>query len=190
MINQHQTIRDNIAKYNKLNKLADFLIPLIGDKKEVKIADIGSGAYSIIGHFLDSVEVKMYHSDNQDFTDFWRKYKATPLINIEDQDMENLGYKDDFFDIVHSANALDHTHNAYKAVKEMIRVCKPGGYVYIDCHLDQMNTGHKHYWNAKEDGTFSNGTDTFSLKQLGFEVSFVDNGGESRYNRIIAILKK
>lgn len=190
MLNQYQTVKNNIEKFNKLSPLVDYLIPLIEEKREVKILDVGSGAYSIIGHYLDEIKVDITHCDNQDFSGFWKKYEATPLIPIEYQDMEKLTYPDESFDIVHSANALDHTRDALAAVKELIRVCKTGGWVYIDCHLDQLNTGHKHYWNAKGDGTFENGTDKFDLKEFGFGIQFIDNGGESRYNRIIATLQK
>lgn len=190
MLNQRQTVIDNIERYNKFNPLADFLIPLIGNKKEVKIADIGSGAYSKIGRYLNGIEVTVFSSDNQDFTEFWKKYKATPLYEIEYQDMENLIYEDNYFDIVHCANALDHTEDALAAVKEMIRVCKPGGWVYIECNLFQLNTGHGHKWNANAHGVFTNKTRLFDLKNFGFEIKFIDNGGEARYNQIIATLQK
>ena len=44
-----------------------------------------------------------------------------------------------------------------------------------------------HYWDAKEDGRFVNETEEFNLKDLGFEIEYIDNGGERRYNQIIAI---
>ena len=160
------------------NPLVECLIPLVGDKKEVKVADIGSGPSSRIGRFLDGVEIKVYPSDKQGFK------------GIESQDMEKLTYHDNFFDIVYCSNALDHTKDALSAVKEMIRVCKSGGWVYIECWLDQLSTGYKHYWNAKEDGVFMNGTNIFDLKDFGFQIKFIDNGGERRYNRIIATLQK
>lgn len=190
MLNQHQTIRDNIAKWNKPNPLADFLIPFIGDKKYVTILDIGSGAYSVIGNYLDGVTIDLKLCDTQDFTSFWEKYNAKPFLPVHNQDMENITYPDNIFDIVCCINALDHTNDALKAVKEMIRVCMPGGYVYIDCHLDQLDTGHKHKWNAKSDGVLTNKKESFDLKDLGFKINFVDNGGESRYNKIIAIFQK
>lgn len=190
MLNQHQTIRDNIAKYNKPNPLADFLIPFIGDKKEVMILDVGSGAYSIIGHYLDGVRVIIHHIDNQDFKDFYKKYNVIPLVAIKQDDMEDLNFPSNMYDIVTCINALDHTNDALGAVEEMIRVCKSGGYVYIDCHLDQKETGHKHKWNAKEDGTFESSSSRFNLKDYGFEVKYIDNGGERRYNRVVAIYQK
>lgn len=171
-------------------RLVDYLIPLIGDKKEVKIADIGSGPIPKTGQYLEDVKVTIYSSDKQDFVAAWQKHNIDPPPKVEYQDMEKLTYPDDFFDIVHCVNALDHTRNALAAVKEMVRVCKPGGWVYIDCNLDQKDTGYKHFWNAKEDGTFTNYADTFDLKDFGFTIKYIDNGGERRYNQIIATLKK
>ena len=190
MLNQHKTIRDNIERFNKPLPLVEYLVLLVGDKKDVKIADIGSGPFSTIGRYLTGVKIEIYPSDQQDFTGFWKKYKVSPMFPIEYQNMENLTYPDEFFDIVHCTNALDHTINALEAVKEMLRVCKTGGWIYIDCSLDQLSTGYKHYWNTKEDGVFVNKTDKFDLKDFGFKIKFIDNGGESRYNRIIATFKK
>ena len=177
-------------KFNKALPLVDYLLPLIGDKKEVKIADIGSGPFSVIGSYLPEIKVEIYHSDKQDFSDFWEKRQLTSVISVEYQDMEKLTYQDNFFDIVHCFNALDHTKNAMEAVREIIRVCKVDGWVYINCALDQLSTGYGHKWNAKEDGTFTNNRDKFDLKEFGFEIKFIDKGGESRHNEIIATLKK
>jgi|SRR3990167_5935846 len=171
-------------------RLVDYLIPLVEDKKEVKVADIGCGPIPKTGQYLKGVNVTIYSSDKQDFTDTWIKYNIDPPPNVEYQDMEKLSYPNEFFDIVHCVNALDHTRHALAAVKEMIRICKTGGWVYIDCNLDQKDTGYKHFWNAKEDGTFTNNIDTFDLKDFGFTIKYVDNGGERRHNQIIATLKK
>ena len=184
-------LQAKIKKFNRRLPLNDYLIPLIGDKKEVKIADLGSGPLSTIGQYLDGVKVEVYPSDRYSFKDFWKRYKTTPLFQIEIQNMEKLTYEDSFFDIVHCVNALDHTVNALDAVKEMIRVCKIGGWVYIDCALyQQTEQGHKHYWDAKEDGTFANQTNEFNLKDFGFKIQFIDNKGERQYNHIIATLQK
>jgi SAM-dependent methyltransferase len=178
--------KQKMAHFNQMLPLAPHLIPLVGDKKAVKIADVGSGPYPINGQTLEGVEVETYCMDQQDFGYFYEKYGVTPTHKIEVQNMENLTYEDAFFDIVQSINALDHTRDALKALNEMIRVTKPGGYVYIDCHLIQKtNRGHNHQWDALEDGKFTNGTDTFDLKDLGFEVKFIDNGGERQFNQII-----
>ena len=67
--------------------------------------------------------------------------------------MEKLTYKDEMFDIVHCANALDHCVDPFKALKEMYRVCKPGGWIYL---RHAINSGKKerysmqHQWNIQK----------------------------------------
>ena len=141
-----------------------------------KVADIGSGPVSRLELDIKGSETLEIHSSDSGGYD-----------DVEYQDMENLSYEDNSFDIVHCRNALDHTKNAQKALEEMIRICKPGGTVFIKCWLDQKDTGYKHYWNAKEDGTFEGG---FSLKDYGFKIHYVNHGGERRYNYIEATLEK
>lgn len=191
MINQHKTIKENIAKYNKPNPLADFLKPFIVGKKKVCIIDVGSGPYSVIGSYSEDVDVDLILMDNQDFTSFWNKYNFKPYLPVEIGDMEKMDDPSNWFDVVVCINALDHTNDAQKAVEEMIRVCKPGGYVYIDCHLDQADTGHKHKWNVKSDGCIVDKKGMrFGLEDYGFEIKYIDNGGERRYNHIVAVLQK
>lgn len=177
-------------KFNQPLPLSDYFLPLIGDKKEVKIVDIGSGPFSTIGSYLPGVKVDITHCDRQDFAYFWEKRQMASVISVEVQNMERLTYSDESFDIVHCFNALDHTRNAREAVREMIRVCRPGGWVYINCALNQLDTGYRHYWNAKEDGVFDNKVEKFDLKDFGFEIKFVDKGGETRHNEIIVTLQK
>lgn len=100
-----------------------------------------------------------------------------------------LTYKDGTFDLVMCINALDHTPDAQTALEELIRVSK--GTVYIDCALIQHTTSGKgHYWDMKENGTMTNGTDAFSLKDYDFEIELIDNKMERRYNHVVAILEK
>lgn len=105
------------------------------------------------------------------------------------EDMEDLTYPDNFFDLVVCINALDHTKDAYKALRELKRVAKH--WVYIDCALIQKTTSGKgHYWDMLETGLMTNGRESFSLKHYGFDIEFIDNGMERRYNHVIATLKK
>lgn len=154
------------------------LIPIVGDKQRVNVLDVGSGPYGLtLCEFANGLHIEVVPVDRRDF------------LGIIKQNMESLVFIDDSFDIVQCINALDHTKNARKAVEEMIRVAKDA--VYIDCNLDQHSTtGGWHYWDAQQDGTFKNETDSFDLKDYGFKINFINNGGKSRYNRIIATLEK
>lgn len=154
------------------------VLALTPDKDRIVVADVGCGPYSFDKvKFTNGLEVAFCPIDRKDFP------------GIEVQDMENLPYIDGTFDGVQCINALDHTPNAEQALKELIRISND--WVYIDLNLIQHTTSGKgHYWDALEDGTLTNGTDSFNLKNYGFEIKNIDFGGERRYNQIIATLIK
>ena len=180
------------SEINKHSPLIPELVPLVEGKKEVRIADIGSGPFLTIGDVVEGVDVRVYPMDSNraSYEAFWKEFGGEPMFPVDIQNMEKLTCENDFFDITVSMNALDHTRDALSAVKEMIRVTKPGGWVYIKCWLDQMDTGYRHFWNAKEDGKFFSKNSSFDLKDLGFDITYTDTGGERRYSYIVAKLKK
>ena len=47
------------------------------------------------------------------------------------QDAQALSYPTDFFDVVLSVDVIEHVQDCRKAVREMSRVCKPGGFVIV-----------------------------------------------------------
>lgn len=105
------------------------------------------------------------------------------------QDMEWISFDDDIFEGVMCINALDHTKDAQKALEELIRVAED--WVYINCNLDQKTTsGRGHHWDAKKDGTFTNGTDSFNLTDYGFTLHNITFGGDRRYDQVIGVLEK
>lgn len=46
-------------------------------------------------------------------------------------DAQNLFFRDNWFDIVYSLNAFEHIPNPEKALREAIRVTRPGGMIYL-----------------------------------------------------------
>lgn len=154
------------------------LIELAGDKPVIEVLDLGCGpnavsaAYCVKGLFIKFIPMDK------------RPYKG-----VIQGDMENLNLRNKVVDGVQCINALDHTPNAKKALEEMIRVARD--WVYIDLNLIQHTTSGKgHYWDALEDGTLTNGKESFNLKDYGFKIKNIKFGGEKRYDQIIAVLKK
>lgn len=191
VIHKRGRTRTNLLKHNKALPLADFLVPFVGNRGQARILDVGSGPFSIIGSYLPGVNLEIHHCDKNDFVDFWNTQELEQFVPIEVQNMEALTYDNESFDIVCCINALDHTKNAKKAVEEMVRVCKIGGWVYINCSLDQHSSlGGWHYWDAKADGRMEGPRGSFALGDMGFGIQFVDEGGETRYNKMIATLQK
>lgn len=139
-------------QFNRELYLLDYFAPLIGDKKEVAIAELGSGMFCSIGSLWKTAKVNIYPSDAlaDEFNQILKEAGIEPLIPVVKEDMENLTYPDNFFDIVHCVNALDHTTNPLKAIKEMYRVVKPGGYIYLR-HFVNVGENERyaglHMWN-------------------------------------------
>lgn len=56
-------------------------------------------------------------------------------------DAENIPYSDNTFDVVYSWGVIHHSPNTEKALKELVRVCKPNGEIkFMVYHLDSVNT--------------------------------------------------
>jgi SAM-dependent methyltransferase len=143
--------------FNHAFELPDYFSPMIGDKKEVWIADVGAGVISTTGNTWKTAKVHLYPSDFfwDEYKEFYKLWKIEQFIPMEKQDMENLTYKDEMFDIVHCANALDHCVDPYKALKEMYRVCKVGGWIYLRHIPDEglkLRYSMQHQWNITKEG--------------------------------------
>jgi len=59
-----------------------------------------------------------------------KKYKFKNLT-FKKQNVLNINYKKNQFDIVHCNGVLHHTTNLEKGIREIIRICKPHGFIYL-----------------------------------------------------------
>jgi len=127
---------------------------MIGDQKEVNVAELGSAMFCTIGNLWNGTKINIYPSDilADEFNQMLKEANIKPLIPVLKEDMENLTYPDNFFDIVHCVNALDHTKNPFKALQEMKRVCKKGGWIYLrhfSCVGEIEGYAGDHQWNIE-----------------------------------------
>lgn len=161
------------SQFNKPAQLPEYFGEMIGDKKEVVIAELGAGPINTIGNYWPGVEVTIYASDvmQPEYEKFWQASGKKPIVVVEYQDFERLTYPDNFFDIVHCVNALDHTEDAWQALQEIQRVCKPGGWIYLRHAQNQMDRyGGMHRWNIhlyEDSGVclIQNKTQSYSIDQ-------------------------
>ena len=171
---------DNKAKikfqqFNHKQSLLPYFIPMIEGKKEVKILDIGCGLVCSIGNLAYNTKIEITASDilADDYNAIINKHGLIPMIPVQKENMEKLSYRSDSFDIVHCVNAIDHTGDPMTAIREMIRVCIPGGFVYLR-HFENVgeHEGYKgmHQWNLNydqyDDCIFWSNKDRFSLKSI------------------------
>jgi ubiquinone/menaquinone biosynthesis C-methylase UbiE len=183
---------------NRERYLPDFFSRMIGDKKDVKICELGAGMFCTIGSLWKTAKVKIYASDalSDEFNQILKEHNVTALTPLEKQDMENLTYPDNFFDIVYCCNALDHCTNPLKAIKEMFRVAKPGGWIYLK-HVINVGEHEKyaglHMWNIdlgdNNECIIWNQKEKFPLENFvpGF-VNTIDN--DSEIPQIVSLLHK
>ena len=176
-------------------QLAPHMVEMIGDKKEVSIADIGSGPIPMVGYETPNVKVNYVMSDllANEYKELYEYHNIKPPVYPEYQDMTKLTYKDETFDIVFCRNALDHCFDAYQAIKEMVRICKKGGWVYL-WHFEKvakmMRYTGMHQWNIELQGNdclFSNRERRFLLSEFG---DFKNEVIIKRHNIIVNKLHK
>jgi SAM-dependent methyltransferase len=134
-----------------------------GGEKEVEpdhmrphVLDVGSGALSWIKGLI---RMRLYSCDPlaHEYREIFDYHSHPNAINYIPHKVsaEELSkeYPENFFDIVHCSNALDHTQNPYKAILEMERVCRPGGMILIQgfeneaIHEDWKGL---HQWNIRQ----------------------------------------
>ncbi len=86
---------------------------------------------------------------------------ADPKIQFVPMSADSLGFPDHSFDIVTISNSLHHLPDLPKAIKEIERVLKPGGYwivmeMYCDGQTETQSTHVRlHHWWAAVDTAMS-----------------------------------
>ena len=139
-------------KYEGHRRLSNVFDQMIGDKKEVRIANLGAGAVNMIGDTRKDIEVTVVASDllAKEYQALWEETQGSFPTFVEYQDMADLNYSDNWFDIVYCTNALDHSKDPHKALKEMVRICKPGGWIYLQHQAHEgrrLGYNGMHEWN-------------------------------------------
>ena len=110
----------------RLKIINTYLNKHIGDKSKVKILNVGCGT----GGTLGTLE-KYGNVENIDVSDdainFMKKsgYKVKKVKGIE------LPYKDNTFDLIAAFDVLEHIEHDKDALREWMRVLKPGGFVIM-----------------------------------------------------------
>ena len=150
----------------------------------------------MVGYETPGVKVNYVMTDllAEEYKEVYKYHSYTPPFYPEYQDMTKLTYKDETFDIVHCRNAIDHCSDAWSALKEMYRVCKKGGYVYLwhfeDVARMMQHTG-MHQWNIHLEGKdcrFISKTKSFLLSEC--VPGFVNSRLEYRHGVIVNKLHK
>ncbi len=119
----------------------------------LKILDIGCGKGRYLRNLLkDEPENEYYASD---LSESVMEYIKEEKIHKRQGSLTNIGYPDDYFDLVYTCEALEHAVDIKSAVGELARVTKPGGkMVVIDknkAELGKMEISDWEVWFDAEE---------------------------------------
>lgn len=116
-------ILDEASRKRKAEKI----VRVIKTRKDVaksRVLDIGTGAGYIAEHLASQVKAVT----SVDLVDERKVTKGYTFVKVSN---ESLPFKDETFDIVISNHVIEHVGNQQLHVKEILRVLKPGGIVYL-----------------------------------------------------------
>jgi SAM-dependent methyltransferase len=128
-------------------------------KKAENVIEVGCGPYTNMrlvrkacepAHlFLSDPLIRTYVGFKMTFVN--QMYRDATCY-LDDHALEDLPYKDSFFDLAVMLNVLDHVQDANACMRSLIRITKPGGIIIIGqdltneddlrAHPDGMRTGH------------------------------------------------
>lgn len=129
-----------------LADISHWLEVILGHPEHVRALEIGGAGGMLAGMFAN----KYGHVVCTDVVDWNSQYGGEFLKLVSEKfirngrqfdfarlemlvaNAENLCFRDNYFDVVFSLNALEHIANPLAALREVIRVTRPGGIIYLN----------------------------------------------------------
>jgi SAM-dependent methyltransferase len=132
--------------------------------KSDKISILDVGSYDLNGSYRDIFDNPSWDYKGLDLED-------GPNVDIVTEELYSWPLSDESFDVVISGQCLEHTEAPWRWIKEVARVCKTGGKVFIIAPWGWPE--HRHpvdCWRIFPDGM------KYLLNDAGFDVVYCDMG--------------
>lgn len=112
--NRNNSLKKMIVNYFELDRLSS----------EIKLMDFGAGKGEFIDYFKDwpNVSTVAFEIDKTYFENLQRKHRTC---------FEYSQLKDESIDYIYSFDVLEHIEDDQQALRELFRVLKPGGKIFI-----------------------------------------------------------
>jgi ubiquinone/menaquinone biosynthesis C-methylase UbiE len=132
-VNRERKAQRNIAK---LEQHLEHL-----DKQNINnVLELGCGIGGVSAHLADKYQMNVYGTDfdPQQIEIARRMYPENDRLRFGVEDASNLSCEDNIYDLVVSQNVFHHVPDWEKAIQEICRVLKPGGYLmWLDLAFPQ-----------------------------------------------------
>jgi SAM-dependent methyltransferase len=147
---------DFVWRTNPSSALQPHLAALLNAPRgsRVRILDVGAGPLTILGKVSDSCELEITAVDPlaDAYNSLLGTYSLTPPIRTLPCEAENLSsrFEENYFDLVHARNCLDHSYDPVGAFRQMIAVVKPGHWLHAAHAANEGCRGEYnglHQWN-------------------------------------------
>ena len=140
----HQRINEEEIYCSRYIKNIKEWIAIDFSKKNVLVVGSGTGG-ELVNFYLEGADV--YGIEPYEPAVEISRLKARsigfPEKNIKKCTAENIDFEDEFFDFVYCYTVIEHVEDVKQSIKEMLRVTKPGGYLFIHApDYRQMYEGH------------------------------------------------
>ena len=99
--------------------------------KNVLDAGCGGGRYSYAISRMGAKKVTGIDFGDEGLKVARQNYGKTKNLNFKKGNVLNIPFKDNSFDTVFSNGVIHHTTNIKKGISELVRVCKPGGNIWL-----------------------------------------------------------
>ena len=144
-----------------LDRYVAGVLPLVEGGK-LRVLDVGAGPLTSLSRGGTGREVEILAVDPlaQEYDRILGKYGFTPPIRTGFAEAENLlaKFPESTFDLVHARNSIDHSYNPMLAIRQMLAVTRPAGYVILQNKPNEAtheNWVGLHQWNfSKEEDCF------------------------------------
>lgn len=175
-------LRNDTLISSRDDHLANMISRVIS--QEISILDVGSGPLTNLGKQVLGKSITITACDP--LADIYNRLierrGLTAPVKTTFADAENLShfFLPQSFDVVHCANALDHSYDPLSAIIEMLKVVKPGGFIklgHFENEAVSENYHGLHQWNFTErsgDFVIWNREQDVSLTSFFEGAAFVD----------------
>jgi SAM-dependent methyltransferase len=175
-----------------------FIDPLPTDT--VRILDVGAGPLTVLGKIHPSKHLEIIATDAlaEYYDRLFEKYKVVPPVRTQLSKAEDLTqlFPESSFDFVNAQNCIDHSENPVRAIRDMVKLVKPGCYVALrhgENEAEAENYLGFHQWNFTiRDGalTIFGKTETHNMTEELAAIATVESHREADTVIIAAICKR